>query len=140
MEQEINKQSFMDINTTTILKKFNKILKETKETKETKEKSFNSLSISKSEDLKLSINGKYTHIIEFIFAKTDLEQWTYQDIYKLLSATSQTSNCMIDIMMYTKTYSAFIHIDKGKHEIVDISPQSFFDGKTFQNFITFVSL
>ena len=145
MEQEINKQSFIDINTTTILKKFNKILKQTK--KETKKEiqkkpinSHSSLSISKSEDLKLSINVnvKYTHIIEFIFAKTDLEQWTYQDIYKLLSSTSQNSNCMIDIMMYTKTYAAFIHIDKGKHEIVEISPNSFFDEKTFQNFITIV--
>ena len=142
MEQKINKQSFMDINTTTILKKFNKILKETKETKEIKEikeiKETKKETINKELKLSFNGNGKYTHIIEYIFAKTDLEQWTYQDIYKLLSATSQTSNCMIDIMMYTKTYSVFIHIDKGKHEIVQISPQSFFNEKTFQNFIKIV--
>ena len=121
-----NKESFLDIKSTSILKKFHKTLKTKTQTKTLKQ--------TKT----LNTQNTQTHIIEYIFAKTDLEQWTYQDIYKLLSATRQNSNCMIDIMMYTKTYSAFIHIENGKHKIVQISPSSFFSVKTFQNFIEIV--
>jgi len=117
-----NKQSFLDIKSTSLLKKFHKTLKIQKENKRQKK----------------TYKKTYTHIIEYIFAKTDLEQWTYQDIYKLLSATTQNSNCMIDIMMYTKNFASFIHIENGKHKIVQISPVSFFSDKTFQNFIEIV--
>ena len=122
-----NKQSFLDIKSTSILKKFHQTLKTQKQT-DTKTKKTH----------KHTHTHTHTHIIEYIFAKTDLEQWTYQDIYKLLSSTSQNSNCMIDIMLYTKTFSAFIHIENGKHKIVKISPSSFFSEKTFQNFIEIV--
>jgi hypothetical protein len=118
---EITEKSFIDINSTTILKKFNKILKN-----------------QKSKEIKKNKYLIKTHIVEYIFAKIDLEQWTYQDIYKLLSSTYENSNCIIDVMIYTKSYAAFIHIENGKHEIVEISPQSFFNEKTFQNFIEIV--
>lgn len=80
-------------------------------------------------------SGKTTHIIQYIFTQNDLEACTYKDIYKLLSTSTPSSNCIFDIMMVTLSHAAFIHIEKGRYSITKIDNGKFFIDKTFDEFI-----
>jgi len=75
-----------------------------------------------------------THIIEYIFTDNDLEQYAYVDLYKLFIAATN-SKCIFDIMLYTPTDAAFIHIEKGQYDIKKFNNKHFFTKKHFTLFI-----
>lgn len=83
-------------------------------------------------------SGGITHIVQYIFTQNDLEACTYRDIYKMLSTSTETTNCIFDVMMVTLSHASFIHIEKGQYNIIKIDNNKFFIDKTFDDFIKIV--
>ena len=72
-----------------------------------------------------------THIIEYIYAQEDLEDSAFTDIYKLLS----NNNIIFDIMLHTKLFGYFIHIENNKYNIQKFNTNLFFKTSQFNKFL-----
>ena len=97
--------------------------------------------ILKAKNNGVNIIPKYTtHIIEYIYSKKDLVKWTYIDLDKLLKSSHPESKCIIDIMMFTKNNSYFIHIENGIQTRTRIKSTTFFTKELFEQFMNIIKI
>jgi hypothetical protein len=76
-----------------------------------------------------------THIIEYIYTNKELEGLAFKDLEKLIQGVTHNSLCMVDIMMITSEYAAFVHIEKGNHIFQQIPMDTFYNKNTFEKFM-----
>ncbi len=90
---------------------------------------------------------KKIHIIEYIFADSDIEEGAYRDLFKIFSSNSNSSNsrntnneknCIYDIMLKTNKDACFIHIENNNYHIDHFDNNLFFNNEQFQKFIKII--
>lgn len=103
---------------------------------------FDKINIQHIKDIVKTINNKnpkhYTHIVEFIFTKNELEHGTYRDIYHLLYSNKKNKNTIFDIMLITLSEAHYLHIDKNNYSMKNFDIKTFFTREAFENFIKIV--